>query len=367
MTIVCGLTMIAALLTATAAPATAGKLLVANDGVDGPDCGSRAVPCRSINHAITRAAEGTTIVVGPGRYGPGDEQPPLDGCSDCLIDVAKRVTIVSRDGAGATVLDAAGERIEGVLMRADGATFGRKGKGFIVIGGGIGIAMRAAGLRVEGNWVVRNDSVAQASGILAADAARSTILANMVSDNDSVGISLWSGGGHVVANNRVSGHRGVGIYANESSARLTGNAVSSESVGIQLRGDHDLVGNAVVATDDVGIVLDHGETDPAHYEVSRNTITGSRGQGMHVQEGEPSLTVAVTKNGLFGNGLQNPANCGLLVERDVALTAVTLAKNFWGAAAGPAAVEPADDACENVVATGPFAKRERRLRLRSAQ
>jgi Periplasmic copper-binding protein (NosD) len=342
-----------------------GKVLVANDGLDGPDCGSRVAPCRSINQAIAQAADGATIVVGPGRYGPSEEQPPLGECTDCLIAVAKRVTIVARDGAGATIIDAAGAHVDGVVMLADGARLGGKGKGFTVMGAGIGIAMQADGLRVEGNWVVRNDIVSQGSAIHS-DGDRNAIAGNVVSDNGTVGIGLFGGVANAVAGNRVSGHGSDGILARESSGKLTGNAVSSESTGIRLLGDLDLVGNAVVACD-AGLILDHGLAHAARYQVARNTITGSLSEGIGVQEGDPSLTAAVLKNNLFGNGLHLTTNCGLVVESDVAPAAVTVAKNFWGVAGGPAAAEPADDACYDVVVPGPFGRRERPTRLKSAQ
>jgi parallel beta-helix repeat protein len=366
MTITRRLPLALLLLATFPAMATAGgKVMVANDGLDGPGCGSRAAPCRSINQAIAHAAEGATIVVGPGRYGPGEEQPQLSDCADCLIAVTKRVTIASRDGAGATTIDVAGAHLEGVAMRADGARFGRKGKGFTVTGAGIAIAMRADGLRVEGNWIVHNDTVVQGSAI-DGEGDRNAIVGNVVSDNGTVGIGLFGGVANTVAGNRVSGHWGDGILARESSGKLSGNAVSSAPTGVRLLGDLDLVGNAVVACD-AGLILDHGVARAARYQVARNTITGSLSQGVGVQEGEPSLTAAVLKNNLFGNGLHLTTNCGLAVEQDVAPGAVTVAKNFWGVAGGPAAAEPADDACYNVVVPGPFGRKERPTRLKSAQ
>ena len=47
--------------------AQAGTLAVANHGVDGPTCGAKASPCRSISNAIANASPGDKIVVGPGR------------------------------------------------------------------------------------------------------------------------------------------------------------------------------------------------------------------------------------------------------------------------------------------------------------
>jgi hypothetical protein len=59
----------AAVLFALAPSASAGTLHVANNRVDGPSCRPKASPCRSISQAITNAAAGSKIIVGPGRYG----------------------------------------------------------------------------------------------------------------------------------------------------------------------------------------------------------------------------------------------------------------------------------------------------------
>jgi hypothetical protein len=93
------------------APAGAGNpgtVYVASNGLDGPACGTAAEPCRSINRGLAAAADGNTVLVGPGFYGdlgadgmftePGDESTG-GACADCMILVAKRVALVSRDGA----------------------------------------------------------------------------------------------------------------------------------------------------------------------------------------------------------------------------------------------------------------------------
>src|SRR5258706_5326104 len=97
--------------------AQAATKFVANNGIDSSVCGTTAATaCRSISQAIANAADGDVIVVGPGRYGdlnddgvfgdPGEEFFP--GPCGCMIQVNKSVTIISRDGAASTILDAAG-------------------------------------------------------------------------------------------------------------------------------------------------------------------------------------------------------------------------------------------------------------------
>jgi hypothetical protein len=97
------------------APCTqAATLYVANNGVDGPGCGAKETPCRSITQAIALAVPEDAIVVGPGRYGDLDgdgtvgetgEEIGSPGCG-CMLSVNKSVKLTSSDGAAATVIDA---------------------------------------------------------------------------------------------------------------------------------------------------------------------------------------------------------------------------------------------------------------------
>src|SRR5262245_29462563 len=104
-----------ALVLCLASHSFAKTLVSANNGVDSVACGVSDSPCRSISRAIANAAAGDTIVVGPGYYGDlnqdgayddaGDEAgTPASGCL-CVINVNKRVTLKSRDGADATFID----------------------------------------------------------------------------------------------------------------------------------------------------------------------------------------------------------------------------------------------------------------------
>jgi hypothetical protein len=96
-------------------PAEARTLHVANNGLDSFTCGDKDHPCRSISQAITNASVGDRIIVGPGSYGdlngngifgePGEEIAQIGFGCRCMIRLNKRVTLTSRDGALATVLD----------------------------------------------------------------------------------------------------------------------------------------------------------------------------------------------------------------------------------------------------------------------
>jgi hypothetical protein len=114
------------------------------------------------------AASGDTIEVGPGRYGdldgdgvfddPGDEAAEIDTGCDCLVKVDRSLVIVSRAGAGATIIDAGGAPVRVVLVDSPVVVFGLKGKGFTVTGSAdtTGIDAPRENVRVAGNRALRN-------------------------------------------------------------------------------------------------------------------------------------------------------------------------------------------------------------------
>jgi hypothetical protein len=105
----------AAIVFALAAFADAATLYVANNGLDGSNCGTKTNPCRSIDEGIANAAAGDSVVVGPGRYGdlnpngilgePGEENPALVAPGWGCVGLEKSVSVVSSDGAASTVID----------------------------------------------------------------------------------------------------------------------------------------------------------------------------------------------------------------------------------------------------------------------
>src|SRR6516162_9238145 len=64
-----GMWLAAGVVLSLAPLAHGATLYVANNGLDGPSCGTKASPCRSITQGIANAAAGDTIIVGPGLYG----------------------------------------------------------------------------------------------------------------------------------------------------------------------------------------------------------------------------------------------------------------------------------------------------------
>lgn len=318
---------VAGALVARAATVCAGTLFVANNGVDGGGC-SKAVPCRSISHAIAVAAAGDKIVVGPGVYGdllpdgnlddPGEETGS-PGCS-CMLSINKAVSITSSDGAAATVIDARSVAVgQAVLFIANGGELGKPGKGFTVTNpktaGADGIVIDSNGVAVRGNLVTGGVELGQSStgdGIATVNSAGVVLVeGNLVTGWDDRGIRA-QGTGTTVRKNLVM-RNNVGIGAS-GAAVVTGNVASANFINFLLSGAATVVGNA------------------------------ARGGGYGFRAG--GLTGLFEKNDLFGNG------CG--VANDASPSPLLAANNYWGAATGPGA-DPADTTCTDAITTTPFA------------
>ena len=113
-------------------------LHIENNGVDSSSCGDRRNPCRSISQAIANAdsatgsssAQGATATsIRTGYLASTDEEAGDVGGCQCMINVNKQVTILSTDGAEATVLDAGSSGgLVAVRIVADGAVFGHQAR-----------------------------------------------------------------------------------------------------------------------------------------------------------------------------------------------------------------------------------------------
>jgi parallel beta-helix repeat protein len=366
-------------------PASAEKRFAAANGVDTPSCGTQAAPCRSIGRSIQNAAIGDTIEVGPGRYGDldgngifggtGEEIADVDSGCDCMIRVDRPLMLISRDGAGATVLDAGGAPIDVVAIAADRVTFGLKGKGFTLTGSSDGNGLDCSqndikvagnrafkngniGFRVDGSAgvVVVEGNVAESNGdngFRTDDYDLTIVRRNIAVANGSFGFSIGGGGAGVsatVTDNLAVGNSRIG-FSLPARTTLKGNAaIANGEEGFDVSDDSIVTGN-VAQGNGRGIELDDRNV------VTKNSVVGNRGFGI-VVGGAGNV---VTKNSIFGNDdagdttdpLPAPLvlNCGiqnLVMELDAS-------QNFWGAAAGPGA-DPADAFCQfGAVADGPVA------------
>ncbi len=296
-------------------------LEVASNGVDSSTCGSADAPCRSISQAIANASDGDKIVVGPGLYGdlngdgnfggPGEEAGPA-GCG-CMIEMNKRLKLQSSGGAGITILDASLAELTGIVVRADGVTFGGgSGHGFTIVNA------RHEGLHVEGNGVTVASNVAIGNGL-----------------SGFVAIAVI-GTGNIIADNAAINNANVGIQVN-GDGTVTGNVASANLEGFrinttgQVRFTRNVAsGNRTLGLSGAGGVL----------EIRRNGFLGNRGLGISLIG---SATVAnITDNNIFGNG-----SCGVQNNTGALVTA---SGNFWGAATGPGS-DPADAVCNDASST----------------
>lgn len=314
--------------------ARAATVHVANNGIDGADCGTAAAPCRSITQGIAVAAPGATIVVGPGAYGDVDGNGQLgdpgeeSAASEATVLVDKTLTIVSSHGAGSTVIDATHSRAAAaVSITASDVVFGRKNRGFTLVHPG------ADGLHVE-------------------PGAAEVSLSGNVALNARVYGFVLRGSGAVVRDNwalRVPN----GFYGEAGSvAVLEGNVASGSSVvGFTF---FDIGGASVrrnVATNG-GIGFYLGFAQPALAglsDFSWNTFTANKFYGLRVDAfdlPEHGFTHSMSDNNFYGNGaltFSNYPNCGLVVNNYSSQPfTVDAANNYWG---GPRpGGDPADDA-----------------------
>ena len=319
------LSFTAAIVLAAAPAARPATFYAANDGNDGPShclCGGKAGPCRSITCAITRAAPGDKIIVGPGVYGDlnangtlgeAGEETPSPGCN-CVLSINKPVVVVSSDGAAATVIPGAGNNVgQGVLVIAS-AEFGQPGKGFTVTQTNSApsidaIVVDADTVKIRGNQVL---------GILS---------------NTGTGIRTVDAPEHVlIEGNEVIGF-GTGIKALGGNKTVRKNHVLLNGRGIEVTGAASAITGNVLAGNGFGVVPSDGVT------VGSNGIYGSFASGISVA---PPFTGTIQKNDIVSSSLAfGPPYCGL---DNSGVTGVLATNNYWGAPTGPGP-RPADDVC----------------------
>ncbi|HEY2385974.1 MAG TPA: right-handed parallel beta-helix repeat-containing protein [Candidatus Binatia bacterium] len=364
----------------------AATLLVAGNGVDSPDCGGKTAPCRSISRAVALAGQGDTILVGPGRYGdidqsgtfiaPGDEAAEVGTGCNCMLHVTKRVTIVSRDGAGTTILDANGATIDVVRIDAAATIFGKKGQGFTLTGAkgaGNGLVTEAESVTIAGNIAFANSG----NGI-AISAGHAIVSDNRAVANADGGIDCSGTNDSTFARNTVIGNGNVGLEADNRNVLTDNLALDNVGPGIDAQSGNTLKGDVALGNGDRGIQLDDDNTVTAcvananHNGINLaghgNTVTKSAvldNFGVGILVGDVGNTIS--KTNLFGNGMgvvnvpNANFNCATLMSAAGALQAT---QNFWGAPTGPG-LDPADAACNAIGGTTnlvPVATKEIKVR-----
>lgn len=361
-----GLTMC---LVAAAGVAQAGAIVhVANNGLDGPGCGTAASPCRSISAGIAAAAEGDTVAVHPGLYGELDMDGALGsqgeetGDNAAVLAVNKRVTILSTDGAAVTsIRGMEGKSI--VHITASGAQFGAKGAGFTLNNTnswGISVDSVARG-KIAGNilrnvpsgivifsselWEVNDNVVAitAGQGIVAQSANSGTgavwIHDNVVYGDDfQEGIQVGPRAAHRVYDNVVNGPY-YGMTVSPGPSRVMRNLITNTRIGLAYVRPYD-----IVTADSLPVI-------------SRNSFIGNRGSGMIAFQDQP-FGITLRENNFYANG-----SCGIATSGGTGT--IDARNNYWGAPTGPSFVNPADPICDSTspaVLYKPFAAREFALR-----
>jgi hypothetical protein len=343
-----------ALVLLIAAPVQAAKWYVANNGVDGTGCGTtKGTPCRSVSKAISVAASGDIIIVGPGVYGdldhsgtfgdfPGEEAAEVGSGCECMIKVDKPLTIQSRDGGYVTILDARGLTNSVVHILgpdANGTVFGKLNKGFTITNG------ITAGVLTD---PVLSQKV--------------TVQGNVATGNVT-GFDIAGDGGTGTGNAMV----------------VKNNIAVGNTNGFSLNGDFNVMqGNRAVSNTDKGFILDgHGHTFKQNVAVqnakginpevssvaglfwtgkgTKNAAIGNSTAGVFVDV-TAQATVFMDKSNLYGNG--DPANnCGLAVDNESASGTSTIgfSGNYWGVPTGAGPTNPADNggAAATLCNTGP--------------
>jgi hypothetical protein len=355
------------------ANAASALVYVANNGIDTAGCGAKPKPCRSITQAMAIAASGSTIAVGPGRYGdinrdgkfdaPGEERPqkreyapPAGGPPvelSCVVCVLKPLHLLSTHGAESTVIDGGNAPYNVMQIVAQNVILGGLGRGFTIMhgahaddgSGGDGVALLAGPARVIGNLATANaswgfdlvpggeqlfrnpsnflggdvtasdnSSIANGGGFRLVSYAADVSLSNSTSvANTGLGLSVEGTGSHVVTKSRVSGN-GLGIHVEGGPFQFTRNIVAgNDTFGFHFFDTLDLQNtvNSLTLNEIVG-----------------NTI------GLSIERA--SAGVRANRNNIFGNGTDG-SNCGITVSENSA----DARNDYWGAPTGPGP-DPAD-------------------------
>jgi hypothetical protein len=344
-----------AFLLAAPAHAAGTKLYVATNGVDNADCGPEGLlPCRSISRAIAHASAGDEIIVGPGVYGDinryglvdpsgdsGEETPVSVTPVQCpfqsavnlaMIHVDKPLTIVSRDGAGSTIIDAGGQFPENYIavnIAADGVVFGKRGKGFTVRNASIGInvAPGVADATVQGNMAECYVGYVVGSCDGTGPRAVGTVLkGNTAAPDSAIGFLVYDDSA-VVSGNLAKANLGFGFFVLAGAGTMMTRNLAVDGLG-------------------AGFYLISDAAAPPSF--SKNAAIGNMDAGVFViASGLAAAEMTIEKNSFFGNGkrpIYPPENCGLVIQNQGPQPITVHADdNWWGAGSGPGA-EPADTA-----------------------
>jgi nitrous oxidase accessory protein NosD len=234
-----------------------------------------------------------------------------------MINLNKALTILSRDGATATVLDAGGNTLDAVAISANGVTLGGAKKGFTITdadGNGVTISNGLAHVAVIGNRTIANTG----DGVLISDGTASNLVSGNISLGNNIGFEVH-GANHSVVGNAAPASTRDGFRVEGNSSLLTGNIAS----------DNGFYGVNVISNSSAAIV--------------QNSVLSNTRFGILINS---NSTATIKQNNIFGNnekavaafGTNGVTNCGVA---NASAGTLTLSGNYFGAATGPG-VDPAD-------------------------
>lgn len=355
---------------ANATTPAGNTLYVANNGFDTGTCGAVETPCRTITQGIANALEGDTLIVKPGLYGELDGTASIDYVGEetgvtapwiqGAVYVNKRLTILSSEGADATVIDLGNATNAAVEIAADGVRFGDKGHGFTLTGG------QQFGLYSHGNDVVIVGNVARGqsfAGFRVDSTGISELRQNTAVANPGMGIMVLgsSPANYVVVSNNVAAGNGNGIVVGVLSPhRITGNVISDNEIGINMNyGGSRIAQNQIVNNRHAVQLNGWSEGDEQGRPVlTRNNILGNFNNGIIIYPGPPGITPRIRENNFMGN-------YGCAVNNSLNESTLDARNNYWGSPTGPGFIDPANEACAfgpHPIVTTPFATTEFEVR-----
>jgi Right handed beta helix region len=368
--------------TGPASPWSGKTWLVATNGLDSATCGPFATPCRSITQAIANAADGDTVLVRPGLYGDLNNDGALGGPGEerssrfiGAVELSKRVRLLSTDGAEATTIDLNGATtfdlgFSGVAILAAGAQFGERGAGFTVTGANAhGIQSDgAANVLIAGNILRRNGQRPDPTSMVGININTTGFVEvrdNVVIDNPSGGVSLFSGGtttGLVSVHDNVVtgsnfGEGSTGITVGDGNPHLVyRNVITDNSYGLAVINGAARITNNLISGNRDGVIISGFGPVTRNTAFVRNSFIGNVNYGLYITAGMPP-GLSIRENNFYGNG----SGCGIASQSANSFEA---RNNYWGAATGPSSTDPADGVCafNGPVNTTPFATREFQLK-----
>jgi parallel beta-helix repeat protein len=321
--------MCAIALGASTAAAVVPTIHVANNGVDGPACGTETAPCRTINEGLDRLPRGGNLLVHPGIYGDVDDDGVASGSGEDeaaptvqdMFVINRKIKVKSTAGPASTVIRCPEAGPYRVRIQNATAQFGDKVSGFTLLDCSVVVIGGTQSPSVAGNRII-------------------------ATTNGDPGILVETGVNVQILNNHVIGHQRGILVTLATDTLLKGNVAVGNRIGIEEDASGTVLnGNIVVGNVERGLFL-LGNASPLPLVVERNSIIGNgtgNGDDGGIVYFNNAAAMVITNNNIYGNDA--PAqNCGITDESDPGGPTLVATGNFWGAPTGPGP-NPADVVC----------------------